>query len=236
MTTLTFILSLMGTVALLGGFYLAVMTIFGLRTKVSRPRYGLVSSQPGQVAFWMSWDPGVYVVEAYRITITVYHPTGLNKEFRASYTLYPPPKSSFLQPIILPAPLRNLIESKSVKGSEAVLTFAARTTDERCILKDYSLAKFRKVYSEKPTKVKGVQELPALAIDEPATSTLDYEELVAYKERIGGLIAAAKAKEAAQKKAKEAAAAAANQPPTSAGGAPQDKPVAAKPVVAEDKA
>lgn len=214
----TLIGALAGAAGFFLAFYLLVFVVFGARARGAKPRFGVSGwAEPGTIALWFDWDPSVYDIQAYRFVVNVYNPFGVVKDYRFSVTSDPPQKKPFLQPVILPPVLRELLEGSD---DRAIVTFTVRVVENAAMQKSFRLGKLRKLYRSKPSHPSHLAVLKAVEEDGPTVTSLDYDELMARKERIRKLEAAAKAKEAAAKKTAEAAAAKAAAKPAAAPGTP----------------
>lgn len=219
----TLIGALAGAAGFFLAFYVVVFLIFGARARGATPKFGVSASEAGQLGLWFDWDPSVYDLQVYRFVVNIFNPFGEVKDYRFTITSDPPQKKPFLQPVILPPILRELLEGNS---PDVIVTFTARAVENVALQKSFRLAKLRKLYRGKPSFPGHLAVLKAAAEDGPTVTSLDYDELVARKERIRKLEAAAKAKEAAAKKAAESAAAKA---PAAAPGAAPKPPAPAAP-------
>ncbi|MCB0403530.1 MAG: hypothetical protein KDD51_02010 [Bdellovibrionales bacterium] len=199
---LTLFGAVVGTATVLFGFYALVLGVLSVRARAARPKFGIAATgDKGQFAFWFSWDPAVYAIEAYRMTVNVLSPSAVQKEMRFTVTMDPPAKAPFWQPVILPQGFREMLADDSIKSREALITVSLRTTDELCLHKTFYVGSFRKLLASKPGKAAGLSKLEPAEQDAPSVSSLDYSELVVRKDKLKNLIAQAKAKAAAKKPA-----------------------------------
>ncbi|MCB0417486.1 MAG: hypothetical protein H6617_00410 [Bdellovibrionaceae bacterium] len=199
---LTLFGAVVGTATVLVGFYALVLGVLSVRARAARPKFGVSGTgDNGQLAYWFSWDPAVYAIEAYRLTVNVLSPSAVKKEMRFTVTMDPPAKGPFWQPVILPDEFKEFLSDGSIKSREALITVSLRTTDELCLHKTFYIGAFRKLLASKPTKVTGLNKLAPVDQDAPSVSSLDYSELVVRKDKLKNLIAQAKAKAASKKPA-----------------------------------
>lgn len=202
---LTFFGAIMGTAAVLFGFYALVIGVLGLRSRAARPKFGVSGTgDVGQLAYWFNWDPSVYAIEAYRFTVDILSPHSVKKEARFTITMDPVAKAPFWQPVILPDFFKEMVSNEKVGSRDALVTVSLRTTDELCLHKSFYVGAFRKLLKSKPVKASSLTKLEPVAMDEPSVSSLDHSELVVRRDKLKTLIAQAKAKAASQKKAAEA--------------------------------
>jgi len=181
---------------------------------LNRPRLGLTAGESsGQLGVWVSWHPGEYAIEIYRLMFAFISPYGRVKERRFTVTYSSPQKKPFQQFFELPPVFKELLEQKE-GGNRSLITITAKTIDESPIDVTMRLTKLQKIYQGRASKPpSGLEKLKTVGPDEPAVMSLDFSELVERNTKINRLVAAAKAKEAK----KAAAAKAAAKPPPSGG-------------------
>jgi hypothetical protein len=203
---LTLLVSVLATVAFLGGLVaLVVLFVQGKATK-GRPQFGLFSTGGnGTLGAFVTWDPATFQVQIYRFRISVVSPAWSEKEATYTFTFDNPRKERFSVILQLPEPFVKLIESSNAK---ALISVEARSVEEFSLSKDFTLKSFRRLYraaKHDMAKVPPVAEQGGVQ-DAPAVMSLDYSELVERRKKLKALEAAASAK-AAKKPAAPAPAA-----------------------------
>jgi len=209
------------TLALFGGLYALILALLGFKSNKAKPRVGAASSdKEGSLAFWVKWDSTAFALQFYRLKVSHYSPESTVKEGVFSVTWEPPQKESFLQVVDLPVPFKDLLTEGQV-GKKSVVTVEFKTIDNFVVAKDFYLAQLKEIYLKRTQAGPEVTRLPAVGVDVPSVSTLDYQELVERRKKLKTLEAEAKAKaaKAAPKPAAPAPAPAPEKPP-------EDKPVA----------
>lgn len=146
--------------------------------------------------FWVSWNPGAFNIQIYRLRVGFYHPDSFPQEGAFTVTLDPPQKVGFVQPIELPPVMQKLIRGgNDVK--KAIITFDFRTTDDFSMAKTYRLSRLRAILQkQKPRPPEGLNRLHHAVSDPPMVLSLDFHELNTRKKKLKELEAAAKAKAA----------------------------------------
>ena len=195
---LTFFLSLLATAGLFGGLYFLVLTLVeGRRTK-AKPRFGLAKgAEPGTLAFWIQWDPTQFEVAVYRVRISHVSPENVEQEGMFSVSYEPPNKEPFIQDIQLPANFLKLVET-ATSATPTLFTVDFKTIEGLSMIKEMTAGTLKKFYDgTKGAIPKGLtNRLPVRAADHPTVMTLEFQELVAYNQRVKKLEAAMKAKQA----------------------------------------
>ncbi|NDD04352.1 MAG: hypothetical protein EB078_05565 [Proteobacteria bacterium] len=201
-------------------YFVITALVEGKRTK-AKPRMGISPGDVrGSLNIWVTWDPGQFNVQVYRLLFKFASPYSVQKEGIFTVTFDKPLTESFIQIVKVPERFLNLIEHSKEKF---LLTVEFKTIEELTMAKTITSKTLKSIYKGTGSQPEISNKLPLIEEDKAVVLTLDYSELQVRRKKLKDLEAQAQAKA----KAKPAAAPAAA--PTATAAAPKAASEAAAP-------
>lgn len=220
--TLSLFLSLLAAGGLFFSLYAVITAVVGGKRTKAKPRMGISPGDVrGSLNIWVTWDPGQFNVQVYRLLFKFASPYSKEKEGIFTVTFDKPQTEPFIQVVKVPERFVDLIQNAQEKF---LLTVEFKTIEELTLAKTLTSKSLKEIYKGTGSQPEIENKLALVEEDKAVVLSLDYSELQVRRKKLKDLEAQAQAKAKAKPAAPAAAPAPAAKP---AAPAPAAAPVAA---------
>lgn len=204
--SLSLLISLLAAGGLFFSVYAVITAVVGGKRAQASPKMGISPGDVrGSLNVWITWDPGQFNVQVYRLLFKFASPYSSMKEGVFTLTYDQPQTAPFIQVVKIPERFVELIQNAQEKF---LLTVEFKSIEELTMAKTLTSHQLKSIYSGKGTVPDIDNKLALKEEDKPSVLSLDYSELQVRRKKLKDLESQAQAKA----KAKTATPAAAPKP------------------------